>query len=197
LCDHGCTALLCVSGRGNGVGCLFSRPAPPTPHPTPAFGFPTVQYQWRRGSEDIPGATSEELVIPSVDLHHEGVYSCRVYNQCVGHARFWACGDHRMGVPGVVLLPRVCTILFSTRRSLAPSTFTLHYIRLLSIPFHVTAFPCPPRTHPGLVTRPRAPFGYPCGGSPPPSLPSPSLSAPWRARTLCCLAKVSRGPGGD
>lgn len=41
-----------------------------------------VKYQWRRGSVDIPGATSSTYTIPSVDQSTVGQYACTVSGAC-------------------------------------------------------------------------------------------------------------------
>jgi uncharacterized protein YodC (DUF2158 family) len=37
-------------------------------------------FQWLKDQEEIPGATSPDLVISPVSQDHEGTYTCRVFN---------------------------------------------------------------------------------------------------------------------
>lgn len=42
----------------------------------------TLKYQWRKGSVDIPGATSASYTIPAVDQSSVGQYACTVSGAC-------------------------------------------------------------------------------------------------------------------
>lgn len=42
----------------------------------------TLKYQWRKGSVDIPGATSATYTIPAVDQSSVGQYACTVSGAC-------------------------------------------------------------------------------------------------------------------
>lgn len=46
-----------------------------------ATGTGTLAYQWRRDGEDIAGATSATLTIPSAQVWHEGTYTVLVSNE--------------------------------------------------------------------------------------------------------------------
>ncbi|XP_028399098.1 mucosa-associated lymphoid tissue lymphoma translocation protein 1 homolog isoform X3 [Dendronephthya gigantea] len=46
-------------------------------------GDPNPRYQWLKDEEEIPGATSRDLVISQVSQDHQGMYICRVSNNAV------------------------------------------------------------------------------------------------------------------
>ncbi len=67
-------------------------------------GFGPFTYQWRRNDEDVPGATSDTLVIDAVGVADVGAYRCVVHDGCANAVQS-AEGDVSIAEVAITLQP--------------------------------------------------------------------------------------------
>lgn len=74
-------------------------------HTLRTFAFGTdLNYQWRKESEDIPGAVTPDYQIINADFQDEGIYRCIISNTC---------GSDTTGSIPLYLAPQLCMVTVS------------------------------------------------------------------------------------